>query len=47
VEQQFPYAWDIPPRAAFILRFFGGKKKFDRENSYETFCGENVPEQPL
>jgi hypothetical protein len=31
----------------FILVFFGGKKKFDRENSYKTFCGENVPEQPL
>jgi hypothetical protein len=27
--------------------FLAGKNKFDQENSYETFCGENVPEKPL
>ncbi len=30
-----------------ILGFFGGKKKFDPEKSYETFYRENVPEKPL
>ena len=34
---------DSPP----ILGFFGGKKKFDQEKSYETFYRENVPEKPL
>jgi hypothetical protein len=29
------------------LGFFGGKKKFDPEKSYETFYRENVPEKPL
>jgi hypothetical protein len=32
---------------AVILGFFGGKKKFDPEKSYETFYRENVPEKPL
>jgi hypothetical protein len=27
--------------------FLAGKNKFDQENSYETFCGDNVPEKPL
>jgi hypothetical protein len=27
--------------------FLAGKKKFDQENSYKTFCRENVPEKPL
>ncbi len=37
-----------PPRPPGVhLGFFWREKKFDRENSYETFCGEDVPEQPL
>jgi hypothetical protein len=32
---------------AVILGFFGGKKKFDPEKSYETFYRENVSEKPL
>ena len=36
-----------PPGAAVILGFFGGKKKFDPEKSYETFYRGNVPEKPL
>ena len=27
--------------------FLAGKNKFDKKNSYATFCGENVPEEPL
>ena len=27
--------------------FLAGKNKFDKKNSYATFCGENVPEKPL
>jgi hypothetical protein len=32
---------------AVILGFFGRKKRFDPEKSYETFYRENVPEKPL
>jgi hypothetical protein len=38
-------------RGAMVRRsswdFLAGKNKFDQENSYKTFCGENVPEKPL
>jgi hypothetical protein len=37
----------LTPPPSVHLGFFWREKKFDRENSYETFCGENVPEQPL
>ena len=32
---------------ALMLVFFGGKNKFDQENTYATFSRENVPEKPL
>jgi hypothetical protein len=27
--------------------FLAGKNQFDMKNSYASFCGENVPEEPL
>ena len=38
---------DKPPPPALISGFFSVKKnKFDKENYYEAFYRENVPEEP-